>query len=96
MIALDHFLLGNSYRHIISNAAKYEVAKKTASYRERGLSNEDSLQEICNILAPMVLPLDALKIMRLKGPAEEDFYKYLAWLSLRIRRDQRNRLIPSE
>ena len=95
VIALNHFLLANDYWHIISNAGVYEIAKRTASYRERCLSHDDSLSEISNTLRPMVIPLSALKPIWYKGRAQDDFYKHLTQLKQRIRRDKRNRLFPS-
>lgn len=95
VIALNHFLLANDHWHIISNAGVYELAKRTASYRERGLSHEASVQEISAILRPMTIRLSALRSMWYRGRAQEDFYWQLIQLKRRIRRDQRNRLFPS-
>jgi death-on-curing family protein len=95
VIALSHFLLANDYWLVISNAGVYEIAKRTASYRERGLSHDDSLQEIANFLRPMVIPLSGLKTIWHKGRAQDDFYKLLTQLKHRIRRDKNNRLFSS-
>ena len=96
VIALNHFLLANDYWHYISNAGVYAIATRTASYRERGLSHSDALDEVKNSLLPWTVSMRELKLA-LQGDSSLPFlYRNLESSRQRIRRDKRNRLIPSE
>jgi len=46
VIAADHFLMANDYCLVLPNGEMYKVAEKTASYKMRGLSQDESLAEI--------------------------------------------------
>jgi death-on-curing family protein len=96
VIALNHFLLANGYWHPISNAGVYALAKQTASYRERGLSHSDALDEIKNVLLPWTVGLSELKRARQGDSSLLLLHRNAELTRQRIRRDKRNRLIPSE
>lgn len=46
VIALDHFLLANGYFLLLDNASMYNLAKETATYRERGLMHDEIFRHI--------------------------------------------------
>jgi death-on-curing protein len=96
VIALNHFLLANGYWHSISNAGVYEIAKRTASYRERSLSHSDSLDEIKHILSPWTVPMSELKRAWQRDRSLLLLYRNAELSRRRIRRDRRNRLFSSE
>jgi prophage maintenance system killer protein len=50
VIALDHFLIANDHYLALSNDEMYELAQDTAAYKERGLSQDQSLREITRAL----------------------------------------------
>jgi prophage maintenance system killer protein len=43
VIAVDHFMIANDHMLILQNDAMYRLAEKTASYKQRGLSQDESL-----------------------------------------------------
>jgi death on curing protein len=46
VIAMDHFFTVNDHCLLLTNEAMYKIAEKTAAYKERGLSQQQSLAEI--------------------------------------------------
>ena len=60
----------NGYSLLLSDAKVYELAERTASYRHRGLSHEQSVQEILDALRDFIIPLRDLK--RVAGKRKED------------------------
>jgi death-on-curing family protein len=50
VVAVQHFLIANGFLPTLSNQGFYELAKNTASYRERRVMHSDVLGEICSIL----------------------------------------------
>jgi death-on-curing family protein len=46
VVSLQHFLLANGFQPSLSNQELYEIAKSTASYRERGVPHDEALEEI--------------------------------------------------
>jgi death-on-curing family protein len=46
VVSLQHFLLANGFLPSLSNQDFYELAKSTASYREREVSHDEALDEI--------------------------------------------------
>lgn len=57
VIALDHFLIANDHCLLLGNDEMYKVAEATASYKKRGLSQDQSLAEITAALDGFVVPL---------------------------------------
>lgn len=51
VVVVDVFLAANGYNLALRNSPMYELATQTASYRQRGISHEDTLEEIVKILA---------------------------------------------
>ncbi len=90
VLALDHFLLANGYFLILSNHTMFELAARTAAYRERGLSHEKSIMEIHERLQKRIIPLRFLRTklnMRL--------YRESTRMRLRIRRHRFTQLLPA-
>ena len=61
VIALDHFLIANDYYLALSNGEMYEIAQDTAAYKERGLSQDQSLQEIAHALDEDAICMDDIR-----------------------------------
>jgi death-on-curing family protein len=93
VIALQHFLLANDLLLTLSNNFLYQLAERTASYRERGLSHDAALREIDDTVGPGVVAWQDVREALQRG---SEFYRATAQARRRIRRDKRNRLIPSE
>jgi death on curing protein len=96
VVAFNHFLYANRFWHFIHIEGVFQMAIKTASYRERGLTHAESIREIETIITPWRIPLSDLRQVRLEDPSVADLYDRAALTGRRIRRDKRNRLIPSE
>lgn len=58
VIAIDHFLTANTHLLFLANDEMYKIAEKTASYKIRGLSQEQSLSEIHAALADNVISIE--------------------------------------
>ncbi len=95
--ALQHFLLANGFFAGLSNDEAYEMAKRTASYRERGLSHDQIMQEIRELLATRMISLDAVRELGNEGSEIfRELYSSSVEFRRKIRRSSMNRLIPSE
>jgi Fic family protein len=97
VIALHHFLLANGIFAVLSNDEAYEAAKRTASYRERGLSHDQVFQEIRELLATHITTFDAVRKLGSEDPTIFTvLYDPAVEFRLKIRRSRMNRLMPSE
>jgi death on curing protein len=95
--ALHHFLLANGFFVFLSNDEAYETAKRTASYRERGLSHDQVFQEIRELLAAHTVSFDAVRKLGGEGAAIFTvLYDPAVKFRRRIRQSSMNHLIPSE
>jgi death-on-curing protein len=54
VLALQVFLVANSYAPAFTYAQMYELARQTASYKARGISHKQSLEEIVGFLGRTV------------------------------------------
>ncbi len=61
VIAMDHFLTANDYCLLVTNDPMYKIAEKTASYKERGLRQDQSLAEITEALEENVIWMDIVR-----------------------------------
>lgn len=61
VIALDHFLIANDHYLALSNDEMYEIAEGTAAYKERGLSQDQSLREIARAVAEDAIRMDEVR-----------------------------------
>lgn len=97
VISLHHFLLANGFFAVLSNDEAYETAKRTASYRERGISHDQVIQDIRELLAAHIISFDALRTIGGEGAAIFTMlYDSAVEFRLKIRRSPMNQLIPSE
>jgi len=94
VVALDVFLVANGYAIAISNDKIYELATKTASYNERGITHERSFDEIKTTLNKYVVPLPLLYKEQKKDPKLVGFYKASITLRVSVRRNKHNQLMP--
>ena len=69
VIAMDHFLTANDHCLVLANDPIYKLAEKTAAYKERGLSQDQSLAEITETVEENVICMDVVR--HAIGPQEE-------------------------
>jgi hypothetical protein len=95
VVTVDAFLTANGYTLAMGNEKMYEMAQRTASYKERGVSHENSLREITKALTEFAIPLDVFYRAQ-KGESElSGFYKSFISIRRSIRRNPKNQLVPS-
>ena len=98
VIAFDHFLLANGQFFFLQNGPMYELARQTASYRQRGVSHEDSMKEILDSVSEYVISLDLLDQEALKpasGIAIKELNAVAVQMRLRIRANPLNAIISA-
>jgi death-on-curing family protein len=93
VIAVDAFLVGNGYAMALSNDKMYELAQRTASYRARGASHDDSFSDIAEIFAKWAVPLVALYRQQKLDKSLSIFYRSLMVIRRSVRRHRGNMLI---
>ena len=93
IIALDDFLVANGYIQDLSNVGIYDLALQVASYKERGISHEASLDEIRIVLSSVLIPLSELKKELGSDPKLRQMYQDTMTVQRRIRRHPLNRLV---
>ena len=91
--AFDHFLLANGFVLGVPSSMMYGLATQTASYRERGLSHEDSFAMIVNATAELIAPIERFKSELAGIPALGGSVHATMKLRSWIRRHRFNRLI---
>ena len=92
--ALQHFLLANDFFAGLSNDEAYEMAKRTASYRERGLSHDQVIREISELLAARMISLEAVRELGNEGSEMfSDLYSNSVEFRRKIRRCRMNCLM---
>ena len=94
VLAVEAFLLGNGYGLAINNEDMYQLAQKTASYKQRGLTHEQSLGEIRDSLAKSAFPLSLFYREQKKDPKLSKLYKAMTSIRRSVRRNQENEIIP--
>ena len=93
IIALDDFLVANGYIQDLSNAEIYDLALQVASYKERGILHEASLDEIRAVLSRVLIPLSELKKEIGSDLLLRQMYDDCLTVRRRIRKHPLNRLI---
>ena len=93
IIALDDFLVANGYLQDLSSVEIYELAMRTASYKERGISHEGSLVEIKHALSGVLIPLAVLKRETGSDTVLQQMYKDCMKVCLHVRRHPLNHLV---
>ncbi len=94
VLAVEAFLLGNGYGLAINNEDMYQLAQKTASYKQRGLTHEQSLGEIRDTLAKSAFPLSLFYREQKKDPKLSKLYKAMTSIRRSVRRNPENEIIP--
>ena len=61
VMAMDHFFIANDWHLLLENDEMYKIAEKTASYKERGLTQEQSLEEIADALGEFVIEMEVVR-----------------------------------
>lgn len=94
VLALLIFLQGNSRLWLLGADARYQLAIRTASYRERGASHEECFAEIRDALRASVISFAEIKRAAKNDPRLAKRYRGLMGMRQRVRREMR--LIRSE
>lgn len=81
--SLHHFMMANGLFAGLSNEEAYDMAKRTASYRERGLSHDQIFQEIKELLTSRTITFSALREL---GTEDSVMFRELYSMSLELRR----------
>jgi death-on-curing family protein len=89
------FLLGNGHYFALTNTEAYQLAKDTASYKQRGLNQDQSLAEIRATLTDWILDFATLRSAAKDDPGLQQIYDFATKMRRMIRRNRMNRLIPS-
>ncbi|MDA2914322.1 type II toxin-antitoxin system death-on-curing family toxin [Acidobacteriia bacterium AH_259_A11_L15] len=90
VLALEHFLLVNGSFLALSNREMYTLAKETATYRQRGMSQEAVLRNIVRTLEEATIPLWKLET----EPEFSGLYRHLMKLARGIRKHKLNKAQP--
>lgn len=93
VLAVEAFLLGNGHGISLNNDEMYELAQKTASYRERGRTHEQSFNEIRETLERAMFPLSLFYREQKKDRRMSRLYKALIAVRKSVRRNQYNIII---
>jgi death-on-curing family protein len=93
VLAVDAFLLGNGYTLALDNDKMYELAQKTASYKQRGLTHEESFQEIKDTLTKFAVPLSIFYREQRKHTNLSKFYTAMIAIRRSVRSNPYNELI---
>ncbi len=93
VIAVDAFLMGNGFALALGNTAMYELAQRTASYTERGVSHQDAFSEIRQILNRFTIRLETLYREQVKDKSLSKIYALNIKLRRSVRRHPANTLI---
>jgi death-on-curing family protein len=97
VVSLHHFLIANGFLTALSNQETYELAKRTASYRERGSTHEEIFREVEEVLAARTISFPQLKRASKEAASPDLYFRQLLSdvIALRraIRRSSSNRLL---
>jgi death-on-curing family protein len=95
VIALDLFLVANGYGLALQNDEMFELARETARYKERGITDEEVLRNILNTIGGEVQTFDKiLEEAQLSENAQfEKLHEKLSRMQARVRSDSRNKIM---
>jgi death-on-curing family protein len=93
VIAFDHFLVANGYFLFLNNDAMYKLAEQTASYKQRGLTQDQVLEEIRSSVEDYMIPIDRVGAEAKKNSKFVDLYGSILTVRRSVRRDRRNQLV---
>jgi death-on-curing protein len=89
VLAFEIFLVANGHVCLLTTMPTYQLAERTASYRERGRSHDEALREIVATIEGQVILLSELR----DGNANS--FRILTQMRTRVRRSRLNKLIAS-
>ena len=93
VLTVEAFLLGNGYGLAIDNEKMYELAQKTASYKQRGLTHEDSFNEIRDSLIKFTFRLSLLYREQKKDAKISKLYRSMIAVRKSVRRNPDNEIM---
>ncbi len=88
--------MGNGYSLALDNDKMYELAHKTASYKERGVSHKNSLLEIQETLTEFIILLEEFYRQQRKDKQLSGFYRSIISIRRSVRRNPWNQLLPTD
>lgn len=93
VLALDHFLNANQFFLAAGNSEMYVLAELTASYKARGLNQDQSMEEIRATIGGRVVGFDDFLAHATTNPKFVEYHASLIQLSEFIRSSESNRVI---
>ena len=93
VLALDHFLIANELFLAAGNSEMYVLAEKTASYKARGLNQDQSMEEITRAIGERVVSFNDFIINADINPKFREYHASLLEFRALIRNNGSNRII---
>lgn len=93
VLALDHFLIANELFLAAGNDEMYDLAEKTASYKARRLSQDESMDEIRLTVGERIVTFDDMLAAKEKNPKFGEYHASLVQFCRTIRNDVSNKMI---
>jgi len=89
VLALDIFFLANGYNLVLENDDMYKLAERTASYKLRGLSNDEVLNEIVDTIKDFTIPFETVEAEARNNPRFKALHENLLQMQAHIQSDKR-------
>lgn len=96
VLAFDLFLVANGYFGLIGNEEMYRLAQKTAAYKQRGLSHEESLREILDSVSKWIVSLPSLRRAGKNDTRIASLYSAVMKTRRRVRSNKYNTRVQPE
>jgi death-on-curing family protein len=93
VIAFDHFLAANGYFLFLGNSAMYTLAQNTASYKQRGMSQEDILRQIRETTQNRIVSLATLRSSAKSDASVKKIQESAATVMRMLRRNPLNEIL---
>ncbi len=93
VMALDIFLTANGYALVFDNDAMYALAEKTATYKARGITHDQALQEIVRGIRDFVIPFESIEAEGRKNEQFKSLHEKLVKVQSQIRTNKDNILL---
>jgi death-on-curing family protein len=94
VLAFDIFLAANGHFGLLSNEAMHSLAERTASYKPRGLSHDESYQEILTAVRDNIITLNSMrKEAKKTGGSLAELYSAVMKARRTIRKSPYNTLV---
>ena len=99
VISVHHFLAANGFFLVLSNEETYDLAKKTASYRQHGVTHKQIFEEISSSLAPRMVSIQNLRSACKRSDSGSAYLlgilTEVSHLRRKVRSSHLNRLVPT-